>query len=236
MQSVVAGLAQVFAITPDIDTYALEAALSRRFSAYGGAINLVFPVRRQEPGDFCKTVLFRPDEIRELAETGSAIDSDVLAAITHRTNVPHSWKHISTDIVNQAVLRARLNQAIGAARGSDDVAAYEVLLQEAADQLNSKDDEIAEARLIIERGEEALDDLRSENEGLKHALSGAQEKPGTGNGRSEIVLDSIREKMRLVLGNRATLEQILRLFSELHPNRLLVLERPRGVSTRQKSL
>ena len=224
MQSVLVGLAQVFAIAPEVDTYALEAVLTRRFSAYGGAINLIFPVRRQEPGGFCKTVLFRPDEIRELAETGSAIDSDVLAAITHRTNIPHSWRHISSDIVNQAILRGRLDRAIGAARGSDDVAAYEILLQEAADQLSVKDDEIAEARIVIERGEESLDDLRSENEGLKHALSGVQARPDAEKDQLETKMASLREKMRLVLGNNASLEQILRLFSELHPNRLLVLD------------
>jgi hypothetical protein len=43
LQSVLIGLAQVIEIQADADTYKIEKSLGRRYSAYGGAINIIFP-------------------------------------------------------------------------------------------------------------------------------------------------------------------------------------------------
>ena len=165
LRSVLVGLAQVIEIPAHADTYRLEEMLGRRYSAFGGPINIISPYRATESGGFCKTVLFKPDQLAELVEAGVAIESkSVLAVVTHQTNLPHSWRHISNESVREAILRLRLQKAVSAARGSTDAAVYDELLQEAADQLAAKDRELASARLDIEVRDASLDRMAAENE------------------------------------------------------------------------
>lgn len=223
LRSVLVGLAQVIEIPPQADTYRLEELLGRRYSAFGGAINIISPFRATESGGFCKTVLFKPDRLAELVEAGVAIESEVLAVVTHQTNLPHSWRHISTESVREALLRLRLQRAVSAVHGSTDVTVYEELLQEAADQLATKDRDLASARSDIEARDASLDRVAAENESLKYSLSATQSKSA-----SEVSADGLSEDVasafRASLCGRPSLEQALLIVGALYGDRVVILD------------
>ncbi len=223
MRSVVMGLAQVIDIPAEADTYEIQRILGRQYSVFGGAIRIVFPVRRTEAGSFCKTILLRPDQIRDVEESGATIESDVLATITHQTNLPHSWRHISSEMVGQAILRSQLQKAMEEARDSEELAAYESLLKEAADQLENKDYVINELRLDLEDRDANLDQANSTIDGLKHALTGVAARSDNEADQASETLKPLRDTIRAILKSEASLEQSLRLIAGLYPNRIIVL-------------
>jgi hypothetical protein len=224
LRSVLIGLAQVVEIPDGADTFKIEGILGRRYSSFGGAINIVFPFRKTDEGGFCKTVLLRPDQIRELNEVGATIESEVLGIITHQTNLPHSWRHISSELVSQAILRSRLQKAARSARNSEEFAAYEALLQEAADQLQEKDNEIGHIRGDLDITQANLDESRSQIESLKYALAGIQSKPDVETEKAAAALAPLRETVLAVLDGQPSLEQALRLSTALFSDRIVVLD------------
>lgn len=223
MLSVAMGLAQVIEIPPGANTYEIQRILGRKYSAFGGAINVIFPIRKTDEGSYCKTILFRPDQIREIFDAGTAIESDILATITHQTNLPNSWRHISSEMVSQAILQARLRQALGTPSDSEEISAYEALLQDAADQLQQKDDAIGKLRLEIDDRDANLDQARAQIEGLRHALNGSQLKSDEEGDQISLAVEPLRDAVRSVLNGQASLEQALRLTAGLFPNRIVVL-------------
>lgn len=224
MRSLVMGLAQVIEIPVDADTFKIQSILGRRYSSYGGAINIIFPSRKTADGSFCRTTLFRPDQIEAFDDAGGSIESEILATITHQTNLPNSWLHISTEMVGQAILSARLRSAIAAAQHTGESAALEELLEEAADQIESKDQELTELRSELVESEANLDQIRAENAGLKHALSGATSRSDVETVQVTEALAPLREMVVSQLRGGASLEQSLRLISRLFANRVVVLE------------
>jgi hypothetical protein len=222
--SVLIGLAQVVEIPDGTDTFKLEGLLGRRYSSFGGAINIVFPFRKTDDGGFCKTVLLRPDQIRELNEAGATTESEVLGIITHQTNLPQSWRHISSDLVGQAILRSRLQKAARSAHNSEELAAYETLLQEASDKLQEKDNEIGNIRGDLDITEANLDEARSQTESLKYVLAGIQSKPDVETEKTAAALAPLRETVLAVLDGQPSLEQALRLSTALFSDRIVVLD------------
>jgi hypothetical protein len=220
LRSVLVGLAQVIEIPAHTNTYRLEEMLGRRYSAFGGALNIISPYRATETGGFCKTVLFKPDRLAELIEAGVAIESEVLAVVTHQTNLPHSWQHISNESVREALLRLRLQKAASAVDGTPDIATYDELLQEAADQLAAKDRDLASARLDIEARDASLDRVAAENESLKYNLSSKSMGEVTDDGLS----DDLAEALRAGFGGSPSLEQVLLIIGALYADRLVILE------------
>jgi hypothetical protein len=223
LRSVLVGLAQVIEIPLQADTYRLEEMLGRRYSAFGGAINIISPFRANESGGLCKTVLFKPDRLAQLVEAGVAIEAEVLAVVTHQTNLPHSWRHISTESVREALLRLRLERAVSAVHGSTDVAVYEELLQDAADQLANKDRDLASARSDIEARDADLDRVAAENESLKYSLSAVQSKSAN-EVPSDVLSEDVASAFRASLCGQTSLEQALLIIGALYRDRVVILD------------
>ncbi len=142
------GLADVVVIPAGADTYAIESQVGRKYSAFGGAVNIIFPMRQGRTDRFCETVP-RPEALEGLIEAGSSVESEVLAAITHRTNLPASWRRISLDKVGQAILQGKMAALLAQANASGDAEAiseYVELLKAADDELRGKEAELVQAR------------------------------------------------------------------------------------------
>ncbi|ANM18241.1 hypothetical protein AMK06_CH03367 [Rhizobium sp. N541] len=223
MRSLAVGLAQVVEIPPSADTFKIQAILGRRYIAFGGAINIIFPPRSSSEGLFCKTVLFRPDQLEELASVGT-IEAEVMATITHYTNLPHSWRHTSSDMVGQAILAKRLEKAISEAASSDDVSIYEHLLQEAAENLTSKDEQIRSLREELEDVTASLEYAEAQTDALKHALSGVQSRATVSSDQIAEAVTPLRDALRSVLNESPNLEQGIRLLGGVYSDRVIVLE------------
>lgn len=222
LRTVLVGLADVVDVPTDVDTYKVEDVVGRRYIAFGGAINIIFPARRSDRSTFFETVRLRPADIQRLQDDGKAIESEVLAAITHRTNLPYSWRHISTEIVSQAVLRGQLMRAIEQAKASDDSSVYAELLELAETELIAKTDEISRLRSDLEESATEVRTQQAEIDGLKYALNG-QTAEAADNGLSAI-LEPLRTDYLDVLGGHPKLEQSLSLIAAFYSDRVAVLD------------
>jgi hypothetical protein len=221
---VLVGLADVVDIQVDVDTYNLQDIVGRRYIAFGGAINIIFPVRRGDRGQFCETVMFRPEEIRSLRDDGKTIESEVLAAITHRTNLPYSWRHISIDTVNQAVLRGQLSRMIDRAKSSDESTEYVALLEVADKELRAKDEEVEQLRIDLDSQSNEVRKLEANIASLKFALTGRQTSDESKDSELATALAPLRTSISAVLKGEPSLEQSLDLANALYGDRLVVLD------------
>jgi len=227
LRSIVVGLADVVDVPNGVDTFAIQGIVGRRYIAFGGAINVLFPMRHGDRGPFCETVLFRPDDIRALRDGGKVIESEVLAAITHRTNLPNSWRHISPEMVSQAMLRGQLASMIERSKASDhseELAEYAALLEEADKELRLKDDELARLRVNFETKSNEARKLQSDIDGLKHALCGRQASDGSQDSEIGDAMAPLRQSISSVLKGDPTLQQVLELIAALYPDRVVMLE------------
>ncbi|MFC5394544.1 hypothetical protein [Bosea vestrisii] len=222
LQSVLIGLAQVVEVPPGANTYRIEEIIGRKYSCFGGAINIIFGYRKSESGGFCKTVLMRPDRLEELTEAGVAIQSEILAIITHHTNLPNSWRHISNDSVREAILRIRLQNSTAKIDSDADFAVYEALLSEASEQLANENRELDSSRLDIEAREARIDQITSENDRLKYTLSSMQASSDAIE-PEEGISNALSEAIRAALEKKVSLEQALLIVSTIFKERLSVL-------------
>ena len=226
LRSILVGLADVVCVPPEEDTFAIEELVGRRFIAFGGALNIVFPGRQGDRGLFYETVLLRPDDVVDLLENGHSIESEILTTITHRTNLPFSWRHISPEKVRHAALRAQLAQMIERAKAGDqseELTEYVDLLESADQELQSKDKELARIRSSYEAKEQEVRELQANIASLKHALSGLQSSDDGEDGVAE-VLAPLRDSVAAFLKGSPSLQQTVDLIATLYPDRIVFLE------------
>lgn len=217
VRSIVLGLAEVFEIPPSTDTFQLQNLIGRRFISYGGAIRLIFP--KNPKGDYYESPVITSDKLVELATEHGAIESEILSIITHRMNVPLSYRHISIEFVNQVNLRAKLRRAVETARASTDTKEqdYFVELLELADtelstlynDLTDKNDECRKLQAAVDGLQFALSEKQSGNTLDEQALA---------------TLQPIRATFRTISRKELTLEDALRTCAALFPDRLVVLD------------
>lgn len=224
MRSLAVGLAQTVKIATETDTFKLQEIVGRRYIAFGGAINIIFPPRKNGLGAFCKSVLLRPDQIEELRSTGMTVEAEILSTITHLTNVPNSWRHTSIDTVSQAILRMRLEKAVSEIGATDDVKVYEGLLQEASDNINKTNEKLATLQEQLTAVTEERDFAEAEAGSLKYALSGVQSRAIDLPEQVAEAFSALRTAIEGVLSGNPTLEQALRVVSSLYSDRLIILD------------
>ncbi len=226
LRSILVGLADVVCVPAQEDTFAIEELVGRRFIAFGGALNIVFPGRQGDRGLFYETVLLRPDEITDLLESGHSIESEVLSTITHRTNLPFSWRHISPEKVGQATLRAQLSKLIERVKAGDqseELTEYVALLKLADQELRSRDEELARIRNNYSEKEQEVRALQADIDNLKHALNGFQSSDNGGDDVSD-ALAPLRDSVAAVFRGSPSLQQTVDLIATLYSDRISFLE------------
>jgi len=108
LQDDLVGLAQVVQTAPSFNSYEMAEILGERWSAWGGAVNLLnIPSRTGAVrGHF-----FLPDEIESWGDAQNIRKSKVLAWVTANTNISRQREHIRPEGVMQLALRRRLEMA-----------------------------------------------------------------------------------------------------------------------------
>ncbi|ENA1252645.1 hypothetical protein FG879_11040 [Pseudomonas sp. 4B] len=226
LRSILVGLADVVCVPPTEDTFVIEEFLGRRFMAFGGALNIVFPGRQGTRELFYESVRLRAEEIQCLNEDGKTVESEVLAAITHRTNLPLSWRHISPEKVAQAALRAQMAQAIERAKAgghSEQLLEYIELLEEADKELRLKEEELFSLQSEYKAKDEEARVLQSEVLSLKHALTGARSNDNVANDVAEAFAPLGDAVGALYKGN-PSLQQVIDLIASLYADRIIFLD------------
>lgn len=222
----VLGLAQVVVIPSHVDTFKLEEIVGRRFTAFAGATKVIFPGRSTTSGVFCETAIFMPDNFPEKSREAITIESEILAAITHRSNVTLSRKHVSIEAVRFEVLRSKLGQAAAQAKSTDsseEIKYFADLLDEADRELDAKGQEIETLNQQMEEMESEARKSQATIDALKHQISGRQSNEFDEDELGEVFFD-IRNTLSALKAGCAKLEDALRLVSVLYADRIVVLE------------
>jgi len=223
LRSLLAGIAEVVQVPAGVDTFKIEEIVSRRYGAWGGAINVLFQARTGDRGVYCDRTLYLPADLADLTTAGKNIDAEILATVTHRTNLPCSWKHISLEVVSQAVLRGQLTASIQKAKSSDDAHEYAQLLEEADKELLAKDIEVDSLQQDLEARALQVHQLQADILGLKHALRG-QRSSGDASEDELEAMRPLRDAVTSLVAGNPSLEQSLTVISTFFPDRVVVLD------------
>ena len=215
------GIADIVQIPTTANTYEIERIVGRRHCAFGGAVNVIFPPRRA--GGAPETILFLPEKLRDLVLLHpKKASNEIFTAITHRTNLPYSWRCITPTTVAEATLRMRLAQSLLKVQEPGGDPEYEKLLTDAIDQLSAKDRSAAALQEEIEERNDQIFSLNAKIEGLQHGLSS--------RANSELDDDAVQtlKKMRILVADaifrNPSLEDILLIVNNLFADRLVILD------------
>lgn len=226
LQRLLVGLAEVFVIPPDADTWAIARKFTSVPAPYGGAISIVMPRWRTAKVDRTPSVLLTQTELRE--SLAGAPEFEVVARVAHRMNLPMSWRHLSASRVRDSIRAADLAKARAALHAAPDIAVYEAMLSEAAAREATLAQQVADARAERdrewERAEQNDDDLRAlkfDNESLRKALAtiGTSTTAAFPQHVAALVAAAVRAK--------PSVASSLELIEQLFPDRLVVLESAR---------
>ena len=245
LRSLALGLAQVFVIPRDEDTRVLEDALTPKYAAYLGAVNVIYPLSPNQR--LRETYRYVPDQIEEMRDDGKNPESEVLSAITHRFNLPHSWQRITSYTVADAKFRKQLEATVQKAQESqkrqreshenelDQVkrelaeksADLDVFLELTTAEINTKNGELNSLKEAMAASNEAVAalsdqvrELESANEAIKFALH--EKSPPMATALNE---DRIRDAIVASLTKGiADVEDMLRLVAAAYPDRIVVLD------------
>ncbi len=224
LRSLVVGLADVFVIPPDANTFAIQDILGAQYAAWLGAINLIFPHFRYKGNDLTPTRRLMPVDLEKMEAQGVRPESEILSLLAHRLNLPNSWRHISPDVVKQASLRQELQRHREEASRNGDLKELVDLFQ----QDNTRQEEqIRELQELVDsnngqiRDQDAtIDQLEFEIDRLKSSLQSMEQSPSlTGDGASWEVLDSFAS---IAGGSEPTPSQCLHLVSHFFPESVVV--------------
>jgi hypothetical protein len=109
LQQDLVGLAQVVKVETEFDSYDMEEILGRRWSAWDGAVNVL---HMPTSSGYIKSRLFLFDVIEEWGNTQHSRVSQILAWVTHNTNIPRLRKRIRPE----GVMRLAFRQSLSAAK------------------------------------------------------------------------------------------------------------------------
>lgn len=225
------GLANVVQIPIGADTYLIERMLGKQYAAWRGAINLIFPKLYVYGKHFAPTKRLMPDELDEMISACASPETEILSAITHRTNLPHSRNHISPEVVSDILRRRELARLQKEALETGESAEYLSLLEEENQDQTQKivsyqqtidqlQDEISTLEGAITQMDDEKRQLNFENENLKYSLSCSNESNGDEHG----VSDSVRDILLNIVSDSFTLKKSLMVMTKLFPERVEVLD------------
>ncbi|WP_288522456.1 hypothetical protein [uncultured Pseudomonas sp.] len=222
----VLGLANVVCIPVDEDTFQLEEIVGRRYMSFSGGVRIVFPARESSSGKYIETALLRAEDYADSGRDDPTLASEVLAVITHRSNISLQRAHISSESVRLEVLRSKLGAAAVQARSQDsseEMKVYAQLLEAADEDLARKDEEVAALNIRVEDYEADLRRAQSTIESLKHRVEGRLAAEDEDSELSRVFL-TIREAYINIKNGSAMLFEVLSVIAALYSDRLVVLE------------
>lgn len=180
LQEQLVGLAQVVSSHEEIDSWKLEAELTRKFSAWDGAINIIFPPHNKIG---IRNKLLLSEHLERMLQNGTNINSEILSIVTHTSNGFKKKLHFSPSDVRakrQKDLRIKLKDEFN---NTVENSEYQKLAEEAFLQLEEQEklfDQEKESLkkttddheiTILELNEE-LDEAKKENTLLNMRLNG----------------------------------------------------------------
>lgn len=231
LQEQLLGLAQVVYCDNTIDSWDMEDVLTRRYAAWGGAINLIFPIGNKTQ---CARKLFTYDDLLDLTDAGRKIIPEILSAVTHTTNGRGKKAHFSpTDV------RARrqkdhsdyLKEKIQ--KGVQSNGDYFSLFEDAMKQIEDYEMVIDGLK---EDCEKTITDIELSKMGLEDDIEALREELWKATSKADSILNtknssegylSQEEVFQLIydslLGELGP-EQLLKIISQIFKDRIVILD------------
>lgn len=225
LRFLVAGLADVYEIPATENSYFLADHLTKQYTAWHGAVNIIYPIPhgRVYPHNY----LLLSERIHDIAAQGP-VEDEVLSLLCHITNLPNSWKHIAPEQVAAEVARQRLVEARQRAAQSGETADYVALLEEtnaeveeANRQLQQEIDELRiDSDLQLLEAQDKCADYERTISALQTALASAGITRDAPTQRDDIapILQS------LIIDGEPSLTESLDLVRLTFPDRVVVLD------------
>lgn len=231
LQEQLIGLAQVVVCDKSVDSWDMERVLGRRYSAWGGAINVIFPIGNRS---VCPRRLLLIEHLEDLKSNGKYLIGELLSIITHTTNGYRKRLHFSpTDVraKRQKDQREFLKRKYADFQRSGD---YEELLNEAFEQIDLYDGTIEslkdEHRQIVDSFEMEKMELEEKNELLieeiksnSYTILELKRQLGSVSAGGEILDAELIKILSEALSCDPSPEQCLKLVEVIYPSRILVL-------------
>jgi hypothetical protein len=231
LRFVLEGLADVVQIPIGADTFFIERMLGKQYAAWRGAVNIIFPEVQIFGKNFAPTKRLLPDAMGDIVEEGGSPETEILSIITHRTNLPNSWRHISPETVAEIIRRRELARLQREASETGESADYIQLLEEdnkeKDEKLNEHHKKLADLQAEIDGLNGVVSQTDDENRRLRFEIDGLRLSLAyAGSGQEaagETVSDSIREVLDIA-ADSFTLRESLRVITILFPGRIEVLD------------
>lgn len=229
LSELLVGTAEVASIPENEDTFALSDALGSRFSAYHGAVNVLWPVVERDSGLFVPSTRLLADDLERAMRQGRRPERDILELICHHTNPGLAREHLSPERVQSMRLRAALDEARKAAASSEDGELRNLMNEIDVEQKQ----EIENLKKQVDQGQRALTAKESEfadkESELRQALAQCdalkiQLQRAGGAPASGADLEQVKEAVPRAITDSATLEDCLAATAALYPDRLTVLD------------
>ncbi|WP_353254119.1 hypothetical protein [Salinisphaera sp. PC39] len=238
LQEQLFGLAQVVDISRQVNSYDLERLLTRKRSAWGGAINVIFPpITHRRGGQHIRNRLFLTYELDDLIKNQHSITSEVISTVTHWTNMDHKKRHIAPSDARlkrardrQNVLRDKLETASEANETEREYLKYAAEEIEAAEEQSHKlvedykhqleQSQLEEMRLEEEfqHSQKRLRREERKNEQLLHQL---QEQ---GAKLNKLDISEITEDVASLIEGSLSPENCLRILEAFFPDKVQILD------------
>lgn len=171
LQQQLLGLAQVVVFPEDTDDGFMESILTKRYSAWDGAVNIVQPLFG---GEVPRNSLVLSDQIDSWKQNNVHILHELLSLVTHTTNGKYRKEHFSpTDVraKRQKDQRIALTKKVSSLTEDSD---YKELLEEAMEELDRQqevsDAEIEKLTTNLTDTESMYFDAESDKEELENSL------------------------------------------------------------------
>lgn len=223
LRSMLVGLADVVQIPEKENTYEIANILGSRFSAWGGAANIVYTSSKDRSSLFVPNTLILADEIHNLQNSGLKVENEILTRIAHRTNLPFSWHHISPSVVREKQIQDELLRRKIEATQTGETHEYISLLEEINKEQVATIINLEQTKKDIEMSlldkEEELSKTQFEINGLKSNLN----KRASRKVDEARVSDKERNGILAIINNSATPEDCLNCISMFYGDRVVIL-------------
>jgi hypothetical protein len=224
LASLLTGIAEVVFIPRDVDTFRLEHLLTPSFSAYGGAVTIIW--HRDRPGSSrIHSSKLIPERLLEMQSANLELESELLAKICHRSNAGNARTAVTLDSVRRMAAQARLRFALSKGEPDKDLLAlYEDADKQQRAQIESQKRDIDGLLDELARSEEERERLEQHVDALNQAIAaGRLAERATEERVSGIPAAQVLE----LLCEKLSLEKCLHVIGLAFPDRLVILESAR---------
>ena len=219
---ILTGIAEVVLIPEDADTFAISNSVGSRFSAYDGAVNILWPAVDRNGSAFVPSSRLMATDIERMRFQGLRPESELLATICHQTNSALARTHLSPEQIHFMSLRSALESAARASNKAADAELRALCSQVDGEQratINRLELTLQEQERQLTAAQVERQESESTINALKYQLTQAGASVPTPTGIGPATRAAIEQGM----AEDASLEDCLRVIEQLYPDRLVVL-------------